>query len=414
MAIHYTNAGPNPVRIVPFPMSGGKRMSGYTGTPWLKLPPGAGDTEASFFFEHAAVVDEVAVTMMDGLTITKTLNVPVHFTWTGPMAEDVPAAAPELPPELNKISAESEAKSMKVDAERYQALVRVREKYRSDLADVERAAAAKSDAAALTAIQKMREAVANDVRLKDREAAPAPLNLSKPLQKVQSDYLAARAEVDRQFEPRNRQNREEFLRKLTAYEATLPADSPTRKKIGQWKAQMTETAAQKPTVGSATNAPSANVVVPATQTGKGEISVRPSQFAGKSFEQCENVLGKPTRIEPPNASDKCEYRYYTPNSSSITQLMLSRGTRGVNGPLSETVNYFRYYFPKGKHKTWQEALASLGVQTAGLSGTGPSIDGIAGDYRAAWTLAEWSLKQAPKYHHPDTDTLDLWTTPPVK
>lgn len=150
-----------------------------------------------------------------------------------------PLLAAPLPPEVSKLCAEYDAKGLDVDADRNQALVKIRDKFLQDLVPLERAATTRNDAAELASIAKLKELVPDGPKLKAPAPPEVPAGLSQRSQKAFSDYLTARAAIDRQFEPlRQKIYGDEFLKKLTALESALPADAPARADIARIKANV--------------------------------------------------------------------------------------------------------------------------------------------------------------------------------
>ena len=96
------------------------------------------------------------------------------------------------------------------------------------------------------------------------------------------------------------------------------------------------------------------VLGPVHAQTKKSASVAPSQFLGKSFDECEKILGKPGLIANPEIANKrSEMRYYTANIPGITRIILRRVPEGsvastTPGPLPKTVKQASYQFPKGK------------------------------------------------------------------
>ena len=81
--VDYNNPGPDVVMIFVRPFTKGAKTNGYAAHPSKVYQAGEGKTEGYFFFEAAAAVDEVRVTMVDAKTKKEinVLKVPVDLTW---------------------------------------------------------------------------------------------------------------------------------------------------------------------------------------------------------------------------------------------------------------------------------------------------------------------------------------------
>jgi hypothetical protein len=101
VTIHYTNPGPNAVRIWAHPFTKGAERSvvGAFSDGSNTIPPGSGDVTRSFGYKNAGLADEVRVTMGDAETkaLISTLNVPVKLTWTGASVGGTAPAQPGTP-----------------------------------------------------------------------------------------------------------------------------------------------------------------------------------------------------------------------------------------------------------------------------------------------------------------------------
>jgi hypothetical protein len=178
----------------------------------------------------------------------------------------------------------------------------------------------------------------------------------------------------------------------------------------------------------ASAAPAPPASVPSDVAG----SLGATQFLGKTFEECEKMLGQPTKIENPEGNRRSFSRSYKPSISSISQIKLERVPEGsMSGAVSETVNFVWYYFPKGTVKTMGECFKLTGAQFEGAyarvmkSGTSSGefpditagdplsdaesirIEALPGRLVANWTPAAKSLNRPPEYRHENEDTLSF-------
>jgi hypothetical protein len=152
----------------------------------------------------------------------------------------------------------------------------------------------------------------------------------------------------------------------------------------------------------------------------------PTNFLGKTFEECEKALGAPTKIENPEGKRRSFERHYQVPVKGISQVRLLRVPVGnSSGPVSERVNFLRYHFPKGSIKNMGEAFRSVGLSMAGASifnATDSSwtwdtpfadsgsvlVSGIKGDLEARWTTASESMTRvSEELRHPDEDSLTV-------
>ncbi|MDP1591130.1 MAG: hypothetical protein Q8M07_25470 [Prosthecobacter sp.] len=148
-------------------------------------------------------------------------------------------------------------------------------------------------------------------------------------------------------------------------------------------------------------------------------SILPANFLGKTFEECEKILGQPVKIENPEGKWRSFARYYKSPAPGLSRIKLERVPEGsMAGPVPATVNSVWLYFPKGQIKSFADALTKSGLSTQGLADANlqvplqelgsSTLDGIQGGLRAMWGLAEASKKMPPQYQHHDEDT--LWVT----
>jgi hypothetical protein len=95
--------------------------------------------------------------------------------------------------------------------------------------------------------------------------------------------------------------------------------------------------------------------------------ISPANLLGKTFEECEMILGKPIAAEDPAGENRSFTRRYKPSQPGLSQITLVRQPQGsMNGPVPETVNGVTYCFPKGTMKTTGQAfkLIELGFAEA--------------------------------------------------
>jgi len=91
--------------------------------------------------------------------------------------------------------------------------------------------------------------------------------------------------------------------------------------------------------------------------------ITPSQFMGKSFEDCEKILGKPGLVVNPKGKDRGFHRYYKTEISGLTRIVLERLPAGsMKGPVPKTVNVVSYDFPRST-MSYQEALSIIGIDS---------------------------------------------------
>jgi hypothetical protein len=156
-----------------------------------------------------------------------------------------------------------------------------------------------------------------------------------------------------------------------------------------------------------------------TPTGTGS-TISPNNLIGKTFEECEIILGKPARVEDPEGERRSFARYYKPSAPGIVQIKLERLPEGsMAGPVSGTVNNVSYQYPKGTVKTVREAfkLAELSYQDSyshdfkDLTGDEalPSDDSMpfqgvsAGKLNADWRPAAANAKMPERFRLADDD-----------
>lgn len=163
----------------------------------------------------------------------------------------------------------------------------------------------------------------------------------------------------------------------------------------------------------------------------GAVSLLPSQFIGKTFEECEKVLGPPVKEESAEGSRRALSRYYQAPLAGISRIRLLRvPPEGLVATVPETVNMVRYYFPKGEVKTLAEAFKRLGISTEGaaivefiINGRpvarrqwdtpfalvdSASVMGVEGRLHARWaTAAESLMRVAADLSHGGEDSLTV-------
>ncbi|MBX7208812.1 MAG: hypothetical protein K1X78_10900 [Verrucomicrobiaceae bacterium] len=184
---------------------------------------------------------------------------------------------------------------------------------------------------------------------------------------------------------------------------------------------------------------------------KGDVKANdPVSWLGKTFEQCEAVLGKPEKVEEPDGQWRSFARYYKSSVPGISRIKLERLPEGsMSGPVPTTVNSVICYFPKGTLKTMGEVFAKLGLAKDGAKistgyssldaakaaakargpkepneswddplptepGISQSVSGIKGNLVAYWTSAESSKTRSPRFQHPDEDALKISEDPNIK
>lgn len=103
---------------------------------------------------------------------------------------------------------------------------------------------------------------------------------------------------------------------------------------------------------------------------KPEVSVAPSQFFGKTVEECEQILGKPTKVEELSGVFRGSRRHYKPSIAGLSEICLEQLPQGTpDGPIDTKISCVRYCFPAGSIKTWQEAFTIIGASMAGAEKT---------------------------------------------
>lgn len=98
-----------------------------------------------------------------------------------------------------------------------------------------------------------------------------------------------------------------------------------------------------------------------------KVSFAPSQFLGKTIEECEKILGKPiASLEPKNGEGK-SFRAYKSPLVGVTAIKLRRVPKNGLGATPTTVNFVQYSYPKGSVKTLGEAFSLIGTSMEGAS-----------------------------------------------
>ena len=141
----------------------------------------------------------------------------------------------------------------------------------------------------------------------------------------------------------------------------------------------------------------------------------PFQFLGKTFEDCEKIVGKPLRIENPKGDERAFYRDYKATIPGVTKIELGREPQGaMDGPVRATVSRVTYYFPKGTAKTWKEAFVIIGLKSEGATqedlGEIKRIE--APDFPKGWIQIQWTpsastMTMPERYRHPNDDSLSF-------
>ena len=158
-------------------------------------------------------------------------------------------------------------------------------------------------------------------------------------------------------------------------------------------------------------------VQPSSPSATDAKAIASSEFLGKTFEECERILGTP--VEVVSGKDGNFARFYKSSVPGVSRIKLERIHEGsMDGPVPATVNSIWYYFPKGETKNLGEAFAKISLDKEGakvtdwdkpLQGVGhASVDGIKGKLRAMWGSADASKTMPPEYQHGDEDT--MWVT----
>ncbi|MDP1591129.1 MAG: hypothetical protein Q8M07_25465 [Prosthecobacter sp.] len=167
----------------------------------------------------------------------------------------------------------------------------------------------------------------------------------------------------------------------------------------------------------------ASIALHAQDTTSAKVPA-PAELLGKTFEQCETMLGKPVRSEDPEGKRRSFERYYKPAAPGIVQIKLQRLPVGsMTGNVSETVNAVRYYFPKGSLKTAGDCFALVGVSLEGASHSSapfkavaaadalPDAKGMNFDVAeglwAYWEPTASSLTKPAEFHHADEDAMSF-------
>jgi hypothetical protein len=159
--------------------------------------------------------------------------------------------------------------------------------------------------------------------------------------------------------------------------------------------------------------------------------IAPSQLLGKTFEECEKILGKPSAVENPEGDRRSFARSYKLSTPGLAQVKIERVPQGsMTGKVSETVNWIWYYFPKGKTKTLGEAFTLLGIPTEGAmigramskdrkpedqktwdtpltESDSTSVFDVQNQFSAIWTSSAKSLERPLEYRNPEHDTLSF-------
>ena len=123
------------------------------------------------------------------------------------------------------------------------------------------------------------------------------------------------------------------------------------------------------------------------------VSVAPEQFLGKTYEECQKILGKPTETNDPKDGKGPFERIYKSPVAGISKIKLERVPDGYKGGIvPTTINFIWYYFPEATSKDAAEALL-----------------GLASPSKGNWTTSAESLPMPPKYSHAGFNSLSFQT-----
>ena len=158
----------------------------------------------------------------------------------------------------------------------------------------------------------------------------------------------------------------------------------------------------------------------------------PQRFFGKTFAECEVVLGKPASVMQPEGERRSHALIFSNPKPGVSQIKLERVPDGsIGGPVPDTGNFVWYYFPKGTVKTMGECFKLTDAKSEGAysrvmkSGTSAGefpdiaegdplsdtdiirIEALPGRFAATWTPAVKSLNRPSEYRHEKEDTLSF-------
>ena len=144
----------------------------------------------------------------------------------------------------------------------------------------------------------------------------------------------------------------------------------------------------------------------------------PLQYLGKTFADCEKLLGKPTSEEPVDQPFPRAFRYYKSPLAQASRIRLMQTPKTpVLRQFTNAVTHVTYYFPKGRLKNWRDAFALLGLPANGLkeksSPAFTTVTGIPGGFLAQWTPAS-AEAIAGTTASPDEDKLLFMPDPNFK
>jgi hypothetical protein len=154
------------------------------------------------------------------------------------------------------------------------------------------------------------------------------------------------------------------------------------------------------------------------ESGSGGMS--PARFLGKTFAECEGMLGPADRVEEDEGEARTISRYFNAPLPGVLRLRLEAERQGDLPP--RTVTSVWYYFSKGRVRTVGECFQLTGADFAGgyrlfnmfkeVSGDDPlsetqyvRIEGIPGRLVAGWEPAAFGKDRPPEYRHGNEDAI---------
>ncbi|MBU6301992.1 MAG: hypothetical protein KGS60_10590 [Verrucomicrobia bacterium] len=148
----------------------------------------------------------------------------------------------------------------------------------------------------------------------------------------------------------------------------------------------------------------------------------PGRFLGKSFAECEDMLGPPDRGDDGEGEGRTVSRYFHAPAPGILRLRLEAERQGDLPPRSVTSVW--YYFSKGRVRTVGQCFQLTGTEFAGgyrlfnmfkeISGDDAlsetqyvRIEGIPGRMIAGWEPAAFGKDRPPEYRHENEDAISF-------
>ena len=112
---------------------------------------------------------------------------------------------------------------------------------------------------------------------------------------------------------------------------------------------------------------SATVIAFAAAEPNPKVSFGPSQFLGKTIEECEKILGTPIASLEPKNGEGPSFRAYKSPLVGVKTIKLRRVPTNRTGATPATVNYVQYAYPKSSVNTLGDAFRLIGTSMEGAS-----------------------------------------------